>query len=164
MPQQTDDMLPTADAEALERRARERREALAAFWEVVKRLPAYVRLIAALARDPRVPHRARAALAVAGAYAVSPIDLVPGIIPVAGQMDDVYVALTAIRQALRMTPPAVAAEHLRRYGLDATTLDDDLAAIRRLVRVGVTEGARWGRAQLSRLGRQIGDAMARRRS
>lgn len=158
----------TTDAEggsaAANARAEARREALADFWETVKRLPTYARLIAALVRDPRVPHRARAMLAVAGAYAISPIDLVPGIIPVAGQMDDVYVALMATRQALRMVPADVADDALRRYGLDDATIDGDLATIRRLVRIGVTDGARWGMGQLSRLGRGIGEMLARRGS
>jgi uncharacterized membrane protein YkvA (DUF1232 family) len=145
-------------------RARERREALAGFWESVKRLPAYARLVATMARDSRVPNRSRAMLAVGGAYLVSPIDLVPGIIPVAGQLDDMYVLLMAIRQALRMTPPDVTAEYLNRYGLDTETIDADLAAIRRLVRVGVTDGARWSWRQLDRAGRWVGGRLSQARS
>jgi uncharacterized membrane protein YkvA (DUF1232 family) len=155
---------PDAGAEVTDARARERREALDAFWVTVRRLPTYARLIAALLRDRRVSNRARAVLAVGGAYAVSPIDLVPGIIPVAGQMDDVYVALMATRQALRMVPAEVAEEALLRYGLDESTIDSDLATIRRLVRIGVTDGARWSWSRLDRLGRRVGDAVARSRS
>ncbi len=148
---------------AADTRARERREALAAFWETVRRLPAYGRLVLAMVRDPRVPHRARGMLAVGGAYLVSPIDLVPGIIPVAGQIDDVYVVLMAIRQALRMVPADVADVYLERYQLDTDTIDSDLATIRRLVRIGVTDSARWGWKQLGRLGRRLGDMVAQRR-
>jgi uncharacterized membrane protein YkvA (DUF1232 family) len=145
-------------------RARERREALADFWETVKRLPTYARLVAAMARDNRVPWRSRAMLVAGGAYLVSPLDLVPGIIPVAGQLDDLYVVLTALRQALRMTPDDVEAECLARYGLDIGTIDGDLATIRTLVRVGVVHGARWGARQLDRAGRWVGDRLARARS
>lgn len=147
---------------ATDERARERREALEAFWETVRRLPTYGRLVAAMARDPRVPNRARGMLVAGGAYLVSPIDLVPGIIPVAGQLDDVYVVLVAIRQALRMVPADVADAYLERYQLDTTTIDSDLATIRRLVRIGVTDGARWGWNQLGRLGRHLGGMVAQR--
>jgi uncharacterized membrane protein YkvA (DUF1232 family) len=147
-----------------EERARERREALADFWETVKRLPAYARLVGTMARDDRVPWSARAMLVAGGAYLVSPLDAVPGIIPVAGQLDDMYVVLTALRQALRMTPDEVGAEYLERYGLDIGTIDGDLATIRTLVRVGVVHGARWGARQVDRAGRWIGARLARARS
>ncbi len=145
-------------------RARERREALAAFWVTVKRLPPYARLVAAMARDERVPWGARAMLVTGGVYLVSPLDLVPGFIPVVGQIDDVYVMLMGIRQALRMTPDEVGAEYLERFGLDTGTIDGDLATIRTLVRVGVVHGARWGMRQLGRAGRWAGDRLARARS
>ena len=147
-----------------EERARERQEALADFWETLKRLPAYARLVASMARDDRVPWGARSMLVVAGAYLVSPLDLVPGIIPVAGQLDDLYVVLAALRQALRMTPEEVGAEYVERYGLDIDTIDGDLAAIRTLVRVGVVHGARWSMRQLDRAGRWVGGMVARARS
>lgn len=144
-------------------RARERREALARFWDAVKRLPAYTRLATALIRDPRVPHRSRAVLMFGGAYMVSPVDLVPGVIPVVGQLDDMYVALMALRQALRLAPDEVTGEHLERLQLDRQTIDDDLGAVRHLVRIGVTDGARWGRRRLDRLGSRISTFLARRR-
>ncbi len=52
-----------------------------------------------LLRDPRVARRHKLALLVA--YLASPIDLVPDVIPVAGQLDDailVWLALQAIRR------------------------------------------------------------------
>jgi uncharacterized membrane protein YkvA (DUF1232 family) len=143
--------------------AQERREALRAFWTVVKRMPAYVRLVAALAKDPEVPHRARAVLAAGGAYMVSPIDLVPGVIPVAGQLDDLYVLLMAIRRAVRMCPPDVADRHLARLDLERETLDDDLAIIRRLVRVGIESGARWVWRRIRAGRRRLKQIVAHRR-
>src|SRR5690349_19829823 len=47
------------------------------YLEMVTRLPMYARLGADLARDPDVPATAKASLVAAGAYAISPIDLVP---------------------------------------------------------------------------------------
>lgn len=151
------------DQDHADQLSRERREALGEFWVAVKRIPAYARLAAALARDADVPHRARAVLVVGGAYMVSPIDLVPGVIPVAGQLDDLYVLLMAIRQAIRMSPQDVADRHLEKQGISQTALDDDLAAIRRLVRVGVASGARWGWNRVNAARARLGEALANRR-
>ena len=100
------------------------------FWMAVRRLPRYVFLGSTLVRDDRVPARIKAMLVAGGAYAISPIDLVPGIIPVAGQLDDLVVVLMALRTAIRACPPEVSAEHLTRAGLTEADFDNDLRAVR----------------------------------
>jgi uncharacterized membrane protein YkvA (DUF1232 family) len=40
------------------------------------------------ARDPRVPWYAKAVAACMAAYALSPIDLIPDVIPILGYLDD----------------------------------------------------------------------------
>lgn len=62
------------------------------------------------------------------AYVLSPIDLVPGFIPVAGQLDDVIVAIGAIRLALNGLKPEYRAETLAAAGLTQGELDADLRA------------------------------------
>lgn len=123
------------------------------FWETVKRLPAYVRLTTHLAKDAGVPKQAKAMLAAGGAYAVSPIDLVPGIIPVAGQLDDVYVLLTAIQQALKRTPDEVANRHLANAKISREDIDGDLQSVRDLVRVAVVKSIVIGGKTLGRVSR-----------
>lgn len=103
---------------------------LGPYLAMVTRLPTYARLGADLARDPDVPASAKASLVAAGAYALSPIDLVPGIIPVAGQMDDLAALLIAIRFAVRMTPKEVAVPHLERADITPQQIDEDLKAVR----------------------------------
>ena len=103
---------------------------LGPYMHMVRRLPAYVRLASDLARDPEVPAVAKASLVAAGAYAVSPIDLVPGIIPVAGQLDDLAALLLAIRLTIRMTPKEVSIPHLERAGITKENLDEDLSAVK----------------------------------
>lgn len=116
------------------------------FWEAVQRLPRYVFLTVNLLRDERVPGRAKAALGVGGAYSISPIDLIPGVIPVLGQLDDLVVLLLTLRQVVRSCPPDIAAEHLRRAGLTMDDFDTDLRATRDtaiwLVHVGIRTGVR----------------------
>ena len=57
-----------------------------------------------LRRDPRVPRRAKAAIAFAGLYVLSPIDLIPEFVPVIGPLDDVVVVALALRYAARRVP------------------------------------------------------------
>ncbi len=112
----------------------------------LRRLPRYLRLTWNLARDERVPRGAKTYLVIGGVYAVSPIDLIPGFIPVAGQIDDILVLLVALRQAINACPEPIAAEHLDRVRLLPTDLDDDLdaasATAKRLAAKGLRAGGR----------------------
>jgi uncharacterized membrane protein YkvA (DUF1232 family) len=100
------------------------------FWAAVRRIPRYAFLGTQLVRDDRVPKKVKATIAVGGAYVISPIDLVPGLIPVAGQLDDLVVLLVALRHALRSCPPEVADEHLLRAGVTMDDFDTDLKAVK----------------------------------
>lgn len=53
-------------------------------------------MIGRLARDPETPRLIRIALLGLAAYLVSPIDLVPDFIPVAGQLDDAILVVLAL--------------------------------------------------------------------
>ncbi len=125
------------------------------FWEAVRRLPRYVALGVHLARDERVPRRAKTSVLLGGAYAVSPIDLVPGIIPVAGQLDDLVVLLLTLRRAIRACPAPVAAELLGRAELSAADFDRDLAACRATARWLAAKGLRLGGRLASAAGRRL---------
>ena len=96
----------------------------------ITRLPRYLRLASALARDPAVPKRAKAALASGLVYVALPIDLVPGVIPVLGQLDDLAALLLGLRLALATLPPGLAAAHLAAAGLTDAQLDGDLRIAR----------------------------------
>jgi uncharacterized membrane protein YkvA (DUF1232 family) len=126
------------------------------FWAAVRRLPKYVKLAANLARDGDVPKSAKAALAVGGVYTVSPVDLVPGIIPVAGQLDDLLVLLFALRMATRACSPEVAQRHLERVGLEQRHFDDDLAATKDTARWLAGKGLSASRSIAAKSGRGIG--------
>jgi uncharacterized membrane protein YkvA (DUF1232 family) len=133
-------------------------------WELIRRLPRYVRLASGLARDPRVPTSAKAMLAIGGAYLVSPIDLVPGLIPVAGQLDDLYVVLTGLQQTMRITPKPVVDEHLEKSGLTSQDISDDLAAIRLFVRKGVAWTFQKGGQAVAGISRQAVNLFERART
>jgi uncharacterized membrane protein YkvA (DUF1232 family) len=97
---------------------------------LIRRFPAYARLAWRLGRDSRISGRRRAAVLGAAAYLASPIDLVPGIIPVAGQLDDAAVALLGLRFALRGLPLPDRHDMMREAGLAESDLDEDLATVR----------------------------------
>jgi uncharacterized membrane protein YkvA (DUF1232 family) len=117
---------PVADGQS----SRNDRHPLARLAGTMGRLPRYLRLGRSLFGDPRLSKMRKAALAAGLAYVASPIDLIPGLIPVAGQLDDLFALLTAIGTALDGLPPAVAERHLIRAGLSRTAVDADLETIR----------------------------------
>jgi uncharacterized membrane protein YkvA (DUF1232 family) len=52
------------------------------------------------ARDPRVPWYAKAVAACVAVYAISPIDLIPDVIPILGYLDDVVLVPLGIGVAM----------------------------------------------------------------
>lgn len=61
-------------------------------------------------RDPRTPWFARLFAAAVVAYAFSPIDLIPDVIPILGYLDDLLLIPLGVALALRMIPPPVMAD------------------------------------------------------
>ena len=70
-------------------------------------LPACATTARRLRRDPRIPRRAKLAVAFAGLWVLSPIDLIPEFLPVIGPLDDVIVVALALRYAARQVPREV---------------------------------------------------------
>jgi uncharacterized membrane protein YkvA (DUF1232 family) len=99
------------------------------FTALLGRLPRYARLAWRLGRDERISGPRRAALLAGAAYLASPIDLVPGLIPVAGQLDDAAAVLFGLRLALAGLPAAERTMALADAGLEAADLDADLRTI-----------------------------------
>jgi uncharacterized membrane protein YkvA (DUF1232 family) len=63
-----------------------------------------------VSKDSRTPWYARFLAAAVVAYAFSPIDLIPDIIPVLGFLDDLIIVPAGIWLVLKMIPPEVLAE------------------------------------------------------
>jgi uncharacterized membrane protein YkvA (DUF1232 family) len=74
-------------------------------------LPNLVKLVFRLLSDPRVPRRAKITLGIAAAYTVSPIDLIPEVVPVIGWADDLLIVMFAIDSLIERAGPEVVAEH-----------------------------------------------------
>jgi len=84
---------------------------LAVFWvlrprdvparEIVRVIPDVLRLLRALVTDSTVPLDARIVMVGLVAWILSPIDLIPEFIPGLGPLDDVIVAIVALRYVRR---------------------------------------------------------------
>jgi uncharacterized membrane protein YkvA (DUF1232 family) len=74
-------------------------------------IPDCVVLFKRLLADPRVPRRRKALLAGLIAYLAMPIDLVPDVIPVAGQLDDAILVVAVLRAVLRGSGEVLLCEH-----------------------------------------------------
>jgi len=103
------------------------------FLPLAGRAPMYARLLWALATDPRVPVTRKMLLGLAGAYVLSPIDLVPERIPFFGAVDDVAVVVLAIDVFLDGLPETLVNEKLVELGIAPSELEADLARVRRVV-------------------------------
>ncbi len=69
--------------------------------DVVRFIPDCIVLFKRLLRDPRVPRRAKVALALLVPYLALPFDLIPDFIPVAGQLDDAILVAATIAYVAR---------------------------------------------------------------
>ncbi|MDP2360087.1 MAG: DUF2177 family protein [bacterium] len=75
-----------------------------------------------VSRHPGTPRAPRLVLILTLAYAASPIDLVPDVIPVLGHLDDLLLVPLGLWLASRMVPPWVLVECRARAGAGEPTL------------------------------------------
>lgn len=61
-------------------------------------------------RDPWVTWYSKVLAGAVAAYALSPIDLIPDVIPVIGLLDDLLLVPAGIWLAVRLVPPAILAD------------------------------------------------------
>lgn len=96
---------------------------------ILGRIPAYGRLVYHLAKSPDIANRDKSALLLAVGYQLSPVDLIPGFIPVIGQLDDLMVLLWAVRKTLNQLPPERADDFLVKVGLSKEIIAADMHVV-----------------------------------
>ena len=69
--------------------------------DIARFIPDCMVLFERLVHDPRVPRRAKIALALLIPYLASPIDLIPDFIPVLGQLDDALIVVAVFGYVAR---------------------------------------------------------------
>ncbi len=99
--QASQDVPLASDAEAVADQPSNQSSGSSRWRELVRFLPDIGRLLVDLTRDERVPLRAKLVAGALGAYLLSPLDLVPDFLPGVGQMDDLALAVVALRHLCR---------------------------------------------------------------
>lgn len=79
--------------------------------EAARLVPDVARLVSRLARDAEVPTGVRVRLWLLLAYLVSPIDLVPDVLPVIGWADDAIIVVLVLRTVVRRAGPELLDRH-----------------------------------------------------
>jgi len=72
---------------------------------------AELRLAWRLMREPRVSLVAKVLPVLAVLYVLSPLDFIPDVVPVLGQLDDVGILILSVKLFLRVCPSAAASFH-----------------------------------------------------
>ena len=72
-----------------------------ALSEVIRVVPAVLRLLRSIITDSNAPKDVRLVIGLLFVWIISPIDLIPEFIPVIGPFDDVVVAILALRYVRR---------------------------------------------------------------
>ena len=78
---------------------------------LLRTLLSHARLAVRLVREPRVPLLAKTVPILATLYVVSPVDFIPDVVPLVGQLDDLTIMLIALEAFLRLCPHAALAHH-----------------------------------------------------
>lgn len=91
--------------------------------DTIKQLPHYLRLLGGLLLDGRVSLVDKVLVAGAIAYIVSPLDLIPDVIPFLGQVDDVFLLMTAIERLVANAGAEVIYDHWHGDRAELDTLD-----------------------------------------
>lgn len=79
--------------------------------EALRLLPDILRLVRRLAADPSLDRGVRIRLWLLLAYLVSPLDLVPDVVPVLGHADDVVLVAWTLRSVVRRAGAGALARH-----------------------------------------------------
>lgn len=88
-----------------------RRGAKRTVMSTIRQLPAYLKLLGGLLTDRRVSTLDKLLVAGAIAYVVTPFDLIPDFIPFLGEVDDIFVLMTALQRLISNAGHDVLADH-----------------------------------------------------
>ena len=81
--------------------------------QAIRQIPSYLRLLIGLVGDRRVSKLDRLLVLAAGAYMVSPIDFIPDLIPFLGEVDDLFLLMTALQRLVANAGRDVLMDHWR---------------------------------------------------
>ena len=88
-------------------------------FRFIQNIPQFIRLYWRLLHDRRVSIWPKALLVLSLFYVVSPIDIIPDVIPFLGEIDDLVVVIAVCRPFIYLCPRDVVQEHVRRIDAGA---------------------------------------------
>ncbi len=78
---------------------------------VIRQIPMYLKLLGGLLADRRVPPLDKVLVGAAVLYILMPLDLIPDFIPFLGEVDDVFLLVTAIQRLISNAGKRVVMEY-----------------------------------------------------
>jgi len=78
---------------------------------LLRTLVSHVRVTLRLLREPRVPLLFKLIPVLAAGYVISPLDFVPDVLPIVGQLDDLGIIFIALETFLRLSPSSAVDYH-----------------------------------------------------
>ncbi len=102
--------------------------------------------------EARLTRKQKVILSTGLVYLASPIDLIPGFIPVLGQLDDILVLLLCLRQVVREYDEEKVDQMLAAQDLSREQIDEDIVLVKETMKAIAKKTASvvWG--GLSRAG------------
>ena len=80
---------------------------------VIRQIPMYLRLLGGLLTDRRVPPLDKVLVGAAVVYILMPLDFIPDFIPFLGEVDDVFLLVTAIQRLISNAGKRVVMDYWR---------------------------------------------------
>ncbi len=84
-----------------------------------------MQLVWRLMLDPRVPPLPKLIVPLVALYVLSPLDVVPDVLLVLGQLDDIALLFFGTKLFINLCPPDVVMEHRRALGGGRSVTDND---------------------------------------
>ncbi len=125
------------------------------YTALIKRFPAYARLSKHLLTEARLSTKQKVILGAGLGYLASPIDLIPGIIPVLGQLDDILVLLLCLRQVIREYDEEKIDQMLAAQDLSREQIDEDIVLVKETMKAIAKKTASVVWRGLSRAGKGV---------
>lgn len=82
-----------------------------AYWQ---RLWTEIKLVGHLMKDGRVPIYTKVIPLLVGIYLLSPLDIIPDVVPILGQMDDFGLLVVGLSAFIRLAPSEVVDDYMPR--------------------------------------------------
>lgn len=95
-------------------------------FSIIGKLPKYSKLLVKLYRSREIRKRYKVLLSMSLAYSLSPIELIPGIIPVAGQLDNLLVMLRCLEKVLKTAEPEIREKYLIETDVTMEEIKEDI--------------------------------------